>query len=58
MCILVGQVVPDVLKDCSGFSLRVKQFKKNNFMKRNIGWLMSMVNDKRGLQSSRCGWWM
>jgi len=36
MYVLVGRVVPDVLQDCSGFSFRVKQFKKNSCLKETL----------------------
>jgi len=36
MCVLVGQVVPDVLKDCSGFNFTVKQFKKNSCLEETL----------------------
>jgi hypothetical protein len=36
MCVLVCRVVTDVLKDCSGFSFRVKEFKKNSCLKETL----------------------
>jgi len=36
MCVLVGRVVLDGMKDCSGFNFRVKQFKKNSCLKETL----------------------